>query len=106
MDIETFLGNNPDSFKPVGRTEITAADGNTYYVSTMFFGINRLYGLGWLAETIVFDPRRVAGEPRRYPTERAAVDGHAETVTAVAATLADPVITDLGLGDYGADADA
>lgn len=91
MDVRTFLERNPDAFKPLGRTEVSA-DGKTYVVSTIVFGINRLYGIiDWLAETVTFDPCGSPGDPCRYSNERDALDGHAETVFTLAAALGPPV---------------
>jgi hypothetical protein len=94
MDVRTFLERNPDAFKPLGRAEVSS-DGKTYVVSTIVFGINRLYGLDWLAETVTFDPCGCPGDPCRYSNERDALDGHAAHVAALAAALTDPVIVDV-----------
>jgi hypothetical protein len=81
----------------VARTEITSAADPAirHEVSTVWMGSNHNYGYGdpLTFETMVFgdDDEEYS---RRYATEQDARTGHAETVTVVAATVADARIRD------------
>lgn len=94
----TLLGD--PAYKRVALTEITSSSdqGANYQVSTVWLGVNHSFDdePPIIFETMVFADGNMQDQYMdRYATEEQARAGHAETVTVVAATVADEVITDL-----------
>lgn len=100
IDMKTAGGLLADNgYKRVGLTEIASRDGSTVHrVSTVWLGLDHSYGDGppLLFETMVFGESDWSDQDcKRYSTEAEARTGHAETVTLVAATVPDEIVTDL-----------
>lgn len=93
----TLLGD--PAYKRVALTDITSASDSAvnYRVSTVWLGVNHSFGdePPIIFETMVFGPDNADEYMQRYATEEQARAGHAETVTVVAATVADEIVTDL-----------
>lgn len=67
-------------------------------MSTVWLGINHNFadeGPPIIFETMVFGLENADEYMQRYATEEEARAGHAETVTVVAATVADEIVTEL-----------
>ena len=100
------LLGDPD-YKRIGLTEITSASDDTvkHLVSTVWLGLDHSHtdGAPIIFESMVFDDGDTSREEwaRRYSTEAEALEGHAEVVTVVAATIQDEVITDLKVWPKG-----
>ncbi|MGW8702292.1 hypothetical protein ACWGOK_36125 [Streptomyces eurythermus] len=101
--IDTSTANrllgDPD-YKRVRLTEITSVSDPTvrYLVSTVWLGLDHGHtgGAPILFETMVFSNGNMSEEwADRYSTESEAETGHDETVTVVAATVPDEVVTHL-----------
>jgi hypothetical protein len=86
-------------YRMIKQEHVTSADGNTYWVSTVFVGIDMSWMRGGppiLFETMVFDVHGGVAEwggreMQRYPTLESALEGH---VAAVIITQAIGVMTD------------
>lgn len=87
------------AYKRVALTEVTShTDPDIKHrVSTVWLGANHNFSGGppILFETMVFGPDDADEYMVRYSTEDEARTGHAETVTLVAATVPDEIVTDL-----------
>ena len=84
----------------VGLTDVTdaAKPGRKIRVSTVFLGIDHAFGDGppLLFESMAFHGDDGEEEMQdRYSTEAQAAEGHAAMVAQVAATMAEPVVTDV-----------
>lgn len=94
----TLLGD--PAYKRVGLTHVTSSSdpGIDYQISTVWLGVNHNYvddGAPIIFETMVFGFDGADQYMQRYATEDQARAGHTETVTVVAATVADEVVTEL-----------
>lgn len=87
------------AYKRVGLTDVTSSSdpGVDYRISTVWLGVNHSFGDGppIIFETMVFGIEGADEYMQRYTTEEQARAGHAETVTVVAATVADEIVTEL-----------
>ncbi|WP_406122966.1 hypothetical protein OHQ89_12430 [Streptomyces canus] len=94
------LLGDPD-YKRVALTEITSASDSSvkHLVSTVWLGLDHSHtgGAPVIFETMVFGDGDTVNDEWacRYSREAEAEAGHAETVTVVAATVTDEVITQL-----------
>lgn len=101
IDVSTaneLLGD--PKYKRVALTRITSAADATveYRVSTVWLGLDHNWGGGEpiLFETMSFGGGEEQDETQwRWPTEAAALAGHAEIVATIAATVADERVEEL-----------
>lgn len=75
----------------------------SYNVSTIWLGLDQSYGWGVslpiIFETMVFGAGEFDRYTERWATLATAEGGHVRVVTMLAATMGDPVVTDVALSD-------